>query len=231
MSLKFLYTVVVKKYILRVLSLVLIFTVNSCSIYYEKFYTEPKTYFDKSTINKPYDAIIVPGFPHYKDSITVVVKTRVYWAKFLFDKGFAKNIIFSGSAVYTPYFESEIMAKYAEQIGIPKEHIFIENKAEHSIENLYYSLELAKKLHFEKTALVTEVTQSSFIRSLNNHRFKLKTDYIPIIYDSIINIKEEIKFNQDSLFIENFSSLTLRENKIKRLYGTRGCKVKKLLKR
>lgn len=214
---------------LFILSLIL--TMNSCSIYYDKFYTNPETYYYKTVNNIPYDALIIPGFPHFKDSMSVVVKTRVYWAKFLYDKGYVKNIIFSGSAVYTPFYESIVMAKYAEQIGIPKEHIFIETQAEHSIENLYYSLEIANKNNFKKVALATEVTQSSFIRSLNNHRYKLKTDYIPIIYDSIINIKKEnIKFNQDSLFVKNFNSLVNREGTIKRLYGTRGKKVKQLIK-
>ena len=53
--------------------------------------------------------------------------------------GMAKNVMFSGSAVYTPYYESKIMALYAEAIGIPKERIYIETEAEHSTENIFYS--------------------------------------------------------------------------------------------
>src|SRR5580693_7133064 len=71
-----------------------------------------------------FDLIIVPGAPFENYKWGRVVKGRVYWAKFLFDKGIAKNIMFSGSSVYSPYYESIIMSLYAEVIGIPKENIF-----------------------------------------------------------------------------------------------------------
>jgi hypothetical protein len=65
-------------------------------------------------------------------------------------KGSAKNVMYSGSSVYSPYYEGEVMAMYAAAIGIPKEHIFTETKAEHSTENLYYGYHKSRKLGFKK---------------------------------------------------------------------------------
>jgi hypothetical protein len=40
------------------------------------------------------------------------MKGRVCWSKYMFDKGIAKNVIYSGGAVYSPYCEAEILALY-----------------------------------------------------------------------------------------------------------------------
>lgn len=179
----------------------------------------------------PFDAVIVPGFPHQKDNWSMVVKCRVYWAVYLYNKGIAKNIIFSGSAVYTPYVESEIMALYAEEMGVPREHIFIENKAEHSSENLYYSYVLAKENGFQSVAVASDVIQCGFLKRFKN-KFKLNdVKFIPIVYDDL-ELKEcpDPIINQEEAFVPNFVSLKERESFFERYRGTHGYKIKKLLK-
>ncbi len=211
------------------LSFIVLF--SSCNYYYAKYYTEPNACLRKAKLQKPYDVVIIPGFPYNKDSMTFVIQNRVYWALYLYQKGFAKNFIFSGSAVYTPYVEATIMAMYAQQIGIPAEHIFIETQAEHSTENLYFSYRLAEKKGFKSIALATEVAQSSFIKSNNDHRTKFQLDFIPIVYDSLLTFtKLSPDINQDSAFVKDFVSLPDREGGWKRLKGTRGGKVKKMMK-
>src|SRR5690606_38309843 len=98
-----------------------------------------------SLAHAPFDAIIVPGVPYDGVHWSETMMARVKWSKYLYDKGYAKNIIYSGSAVYTPYVEADIMALYAQSMGIPEEHIFSETRAEHSTENVYYSYRLAKE--------------------------------------------------------------------------------------
>ena len=88
---------------------------------------------------KPFDVIIVPGIPFRDGEWDVIMKSRVLWSKKLYEEGAAKHIIYSGSAVYTPYIESEIMRKYALALGIPDSVIFLEKDAFHGVENLYYS--------------------------------------------------------------------------------------------
>lgn len=217
------------KSLLVALSLTFLF--SSCAHYYKKFYTDPEKYYQSAILQAPFDAIIVPGFPHYKDSMSFVVQNRVTWACYLYKKGIAKNIIFSGSAVYTPYVESKIMAQYAEQMGVPSEHIFIEEQAEHSTENLYYSYVIAQKQGFKTIAVSSDPVQSSFLKSINDHRFQLKVEFIPIIYDSLKTfIKIKPDFNQEIALTNNFVSIVDRQTPLQRLRGTRGKKVKQLLR-
>ena len=114
---------------------------SSCS--FNKKTTEK--YFAKNK-NIQFDMIAIPGVPFNPPNWDSTMKARVYWSKYLFDNGIAKNIMYSGSSVYSPYYEGKIMALYAAAIGIPKENIFTETKAEHSTENLYYVYLKSKKL-------------------------------------------------------------------------------------
>ncbi|HEY4154109.1 MAG TPA: YdcF family protein, partial [Puia sp.] len=123
-----------------------VLTLLSCS-YSSK---ATKKLYQQALDKQPYDAIIVPGVPFEIGQWSRVMKGRIYWSKFLFDRGITRNIIYSGSAVYTPYIEADIMAGYAIALGIPKEHVFRETHAEHSTENVYYSYKLARSLGFKK---------------------------------------------------------------------------------
>src|ERR1700751_3639559 len=83
---------------------IMIGCMNSCMFMGGKPYA-------KAYKKKPYDAVIVTGIPY--DSANgkwdYLMKIRVYWSWLLYKNGIAKNIIYSGSAVYTPYMESRIM--------------------------------------------------------------------------------------------------------------------------
>lgn len=207
------------------------FYLNACAYINRRFYTEPTSYFQKALANAPYDALIVPGFPHIKDSMTTTVQNRVYWAWYLYNQGIVKNVIFSGGSVYTPYYESEIMAMYAIQIGIPAEHVFTEKQAEHSTENLYYSYKMAQSKGFHRIAVGTETPQSSFMYSINNHRFQIPVDFIPIVNDTLKSI-EKVKplINQDSAYVSDFVSIVDRESLYKRFRGTKGRKVDAMMR-
>jgi len=113
---------------------------------------------------KPFDVIIVPGVPFKNGNWDSVMKARVLWSYILYKDGYTKNIIYSGSAVYSPYYEGIIMGLYAEQLGIPKSHIFYETKANHSTENVYYSYLLAQQEGFKSIALASDPFQSSLLR-------------------------------------------------------------------
>ena len=59
-----------------------------------------------------------------------------YWSRDLLEKGVARNVIYSGAAVQTPYVEGELMALYARAIGVPDGVIHTETNVLHSCENL-----------------------------------------------------------------------------------------------
>lgn len=154
------------------------------------------------------------------------MKGRVYWSYILYKNGLTKNVIYSGSAVYTPYIEAQIMSMYGEAIGIPRSNIFTESTAEHSTENLYYSYQLAKKLGFKKIALASDPFQSKLLKKYSR-KFKLNTAMIPMVYDSLDAIaKTDPVIDVEKAFQPNFVSLPDRESFWERFRGTLGKKIK-----
>ncbi|HET6243727.1 MAG: YdcF family protein [Bacteroidetes bacterium] len=204
--------------------------ITGCAKFYSKYYTDPELYYTEALAKAPFDAVIVTGFPYNKGGWNATLKARVYWGIYLYEQGMVKNIIFSGSAVYSPYVESKIMALYAQALGIPENNIFIETKAEHSTENLYYSYKLAQDKGFKTIALATDVPQSSFIKSVNN-KFGLDVQFIPMKYDLLKTIpKIDPEIDEKKAFEQDFVSIIEREKFRTRLQGTRGKKIKKLIK-
>jgi len=177
----------------------------------------------ESASAKTYDVIIVPGVPLENGQWSRTMKARVYWSKYLFDKGIAKNVMYSGSAVYTPYYEAEVMALYAEAIGIPKEHIFSETRAEHSTENLYYGFYKSKKMGFKKIALATDPFQAKQLKSFAKRKLSERVDVIPIVFDTLRAMEPMMtdpKIDQEKAFKPGFESITQRESWWKRFKGT-----------
>jgi len=169
--------------------------------------------------------IVVPGVPLENGKWSEVMMIRICWAKFLYDRGIAKNVMFSGSAVYTPYVEAEVMALYAEAIGIPKEHIFTESKAEHSTENIFYSYRKARKLNFNKVALASDAFQTRMLKRFTCHRVSKDVDLIPMVYDSLrpfIATIPEPKIDPSPAFVKDFVPIGERQSFLRRLKGTIG---------
>lgn len=176
----------------------------------------------KASSSDPYDIIIVPGVPLNNGKWDRTMKGRVYWSKYLFDKGIAKNIMYSGNSVYSPYYEAEVMKLYAIALGIPQEHIYCEKKAEHSTENVYYSFMYARKLGFKRIALASDPFQTRTLRGYtkkvnrNIALIPLVTDTLKVIQPTMIDpdIDYEKARNND------FISIKKRDSFWKRIRGT-----------
>ena len=130
-----------------------------------------KAFTQVSSNNLVFDAIIVPGVPYEDAALDSVMKARVIWAYVLYKNGITRNVIFSGSAVYSPYYEALIMGLYAKQLGIPAKSIYYDTQARHSTENVYYSYLLAKDKGFKKVALATDPFQSRLLTNYTGMRF------------------------------------------------------------
>jgi len=178
-----------------------------------------------TTKETTYDVIIVPGVPFNDDFWTDVLLGRIYWSHYLFENGITKNIIYSGSAVYTPYIESEIMAMYGRQLGIPKSAILTETKAEHSVENVYYSYNLAREMGFKKIALATDPFQSRMVKRPSK-RMNVDIDFIPFSLKMIDTLNMEslknMTIDSQNAYVKDFVSLDERKNFFQRLKGTLG---------
>lgn len=193
---------------------------------YVVYSNDPENYSVRKIESNAYDAIIVPGVPYNDPNMSRILLSRIYWSHYLYSTGQTKNIIFSGSAVYTPYIEAEIMSQYAQKLGVPAENIFIESQAEHSVENVYYSYKIAKKLGFKRVALATDPLQNRMLKRLSK-KLKVEIDYVPFSFDFLDSlIVEEINITPDKAYVENFVAIQERESFFKRLRGTMGKNLK-----
>lgn len=185
----------------------------------------PKKTFNKNIVLQPFDAIIVPGVPYNGTEWDNIMKIRVQWAKMLYDSGYAKNIIFSGGAVYTKYVESKVMAKHAQAMNIPSEHIFVETQAEHSTENVYYSYLIAKEKGFTNIALATDPYQLKRMRRFIR-KDQLPVALLPIVFSQLTQTERlDPKVNCEDTAVEKFVSIKERESLFKRLQGTFGKQI------
>jgi uncharacterized SAM-binding protein YcdF (DUF218 family) len=186
-----------------------------------------KSLLEKAMTEK-YDIIVIPGVPFVNGQWSYTMKERVYWSKYLYDKGIAKNVMYSGSAVYSPYREGEIMALYAEKIGIRKENIYTETLAEHSTENIYYSYKKARKLGFDRMALASDPFQTKMLRRFTRKIVDPKVGLIPVVADTL-KVLESAMTDPDidykKAFVTDFIALPDRENFWKRFKGTRGLDI------
>lgn len=178
--------------------------------------------------SEPYDIIVIPGVPFENPKWDSTMKGRVYWSKYLYDKGIAKNVMYSGSSVYSPYYEGIIMALYAEALGIPKEHIFYEIKAEHSTENIFYSYKKSKQLGFKRIALASDPFQTKMLKRYSRKVLDSSVGLIPMVIDSLnaaYPVKTDPKIDPQSAYNPNFKPIMEREKFWKRFKGTRGKNV------
>jgi len=189
---------------------------------YSNIINDSRKEYSQNIQSVPYDVIIVPGVPFNGERWSNSMKIRVYWSYYLWKQGFVKNIIYSGSAVYTPYIESEIMAAHARSLGIPEHIIFIEKQAEHSTENIYYSEKMANRLGFEKIALATDPFQNNMVNPFRKKHYE-NVDALPVQFHLIDTIEMiDPTIDHESYIQIEFVSLPNREGFFKRFAGTLG---------
>lgn len=137
----------------------------------------------------PFDAVIIPGLPFDTPTPNNLFKARMVWSKSLFDKGLVKNVIYSGSAVHTPYVEGEIMKAIALQMGLPAANVYAEVNAQHTTENVDYGLQLARSLGFQKVAVASDPFQTIFLKH-HIAQHQLPVALLPFALDSFSAFKK-----------------------------------------
>lgn len=169
-----------------------------------------------------YDAVIVPGVPFVEPKWDMTMQMRVLWAVHLYKRGKTKKLIMSGSAVYSPYVEAEIMKLYAMKLGVPEEDIIIEDKAQHSTENIWYGYKLAKSLGFNHVALSTDPFQTRMTYRFGKRRTK-DLKFLPVIFDTLKTIPHVTpEINYSSVKLKEFTPITETQSFWYRFRGTMG---------
>ncbi|HLP51558.1 MAG TPA: YdcF family protein [Chitinophagales bacterium] len=173
--------------------------------------------YNRYVADAPYDVIIVPGLPYDTGKQNILLKVRMLWAKSLYDKGIAKNIIFSGGAVHSCWVEATIMKVIADSMGIPSDHTFAEVKAEHSNENVYYGYKLAQKLGFKKIALATDQFQNLFLLRFIKKKLHGMA-LLPVVVDSfpVYDKMELPHIDATCAYVDGFVPLNQRKSRYER---------------
>jgi vancomycin permeability regulator SanA len=205
------------------ISILLLLVVSSC------YFAGPSSRQRLSRAEKhaPIDVAIIPGLPLKNGGWDTLLKTRILWSVYLYKKGIVKNLIYSGNAVYSPYKEGKAMAIYAEALGVPAEHVFIDSLAEHSTENVYYSHKLAESLGFKTMAIATDPFQCAMLYNFSKKNFSTKFYFLPAIDDSILALSSaNPTVDVSSAFVKDFIPLPERENYQQRIKASRGGRIK-----
>lgn len=206
----------------------ILFGIITCIFFNSCYFVihHPGRYYKKAKSDS-YDAVIIPGFPYDGKNWNKVMKYRLLWAKHLHENKLAKNFIFSGGAVHTPYNEGYIMAMYASKMGIPKENIIIEPYAQHSSENVYFSLKICQEKNFKKIAIATDPFQSFLISNYAQRIRNISIDYL-ILQPRLIRehkYYDEPKINADLAIENNFIPIKERQSYIERKKGSLGLNI------
>lgn len=183
----------------------------------------PRKAFDRVAGIKPFDVVIIPGIPFNGKSWDSVMKSRVLWSYILYRNGYTRNIIYSGSAVYTPYYEARIMGMYGQALGIPAKNIFYDTMAKHSTENVYYSYLIAKKKGFKSIALATDPFQSFMLRGFTRKRFGTPIYHLPFMVDSLAayNSANPV-IDPRPAYVAEWASIKEKQDIVTRMRGTLG---------
>ena len=137
-----------------------------------------------------------------------------------------KNIIVSGSAVHTPYVESKVYALYLIELGINPDHIIIEDRAEHSLENVFYSMEIAKAHGFERVAVVSDKAHSFMMKYLaKKFDHEIDADFIPAKWRYVIRKywnKFDLNIDYSKAYQKGFVPMAVKKTETQRKVGTSG---------
>lgn len=169
-----------------------------------------------------YDAAIVPGVPFVAPSWDMTMQMRVIWGVHLYKRGLVKKLIMSGSSVYSPYVEANIMKLYAISLGVPAEDVLLETRAEHSTENLWYGYKLARAQGYQSIALATDPFQTRMVYRFGKRRLK-DLQYLPVLFDTLRTIERvDPVIGYEAYRIDSFKPITETQSFWYRFRGTMG---------
>jgi uncharacterized SAM-binding protein YcdF (DUF218 family) len=108
-----------------------------------------------------FDAIIVLGHPADSDgNPTPLQQATVTEAVREYMRGTASRIIFTGGAAHNQFVEAEVMARVAESEGIPASAIFVEPKAQDTIQNACYSERIMRERRWASAEIIAPSFQA-----------------------------------------------------------------------
>jgi uncharacterized SAM-binding protein YcdF (DUF218 family) len=108
------------------------------------------------------------------------------------------------------------------QLGVAEQDVIVEDKAQHSTENIWYGYKLANSLGLEHIALATDPFQTRMTYRLGKRRLK-KLQYLPVLFDTLKTLPHDMPtINYQAYKIEPFVPITETQSFWYRWRGTLG---------
>jgi uncharacterized SAM-binding protein YcdF (DUF218 family) len=112
-----------------------------------------------NTARDHFDAILVLGSPSDPDgNPTPIELSRVTEGVREYERGIAPRLIFSGGPAHNRFVEAEVMAGAAAARGIPPSAIFVETRAEDTIQNVCYSERVMKSHGWHSAEVISSAS-------------------------------------------------------------------------
>ena len=121
---------------------------------------------------------------------------RARFAADLYKKGFASKVIFSSGYTYK-YNDAENMKVFAVSMGVPKEDIMLELKANNAYENVLYSSQIVRSSGLSSIILISAPYNMKRVSLVYNKIAKdIKVDYVPVANNQFYNSEGKVKLEQ-----------------------------------
>ena len=112
------------------------------------------------------------------------------------------------------------------ELGINPDHIIIEERAEHSLENVFYSMEIAREHGFQKVGIASDKAQSFMIKYLaKKFNHEIAADIIPAKWRFVIRKywnKFNLKIDKEKAYQSGFVHISMKKTDTQRGLGTSG---------
>ena len=110
-----------------------------------------------NTSRTRFDAIIVLGTPADSDGNPSPIQlARVTEAVHEYERGVAPRLILTGGAAHNQFVEADVMARTAHAQGIPQSALFVEPRAQDTIQNACYSQQIMDAHGWHSAEVVSE---------------------------------------------------------------------------
>jgi uncharacterized SAM-binding protein YcdF (DUF218 family) len=148
-----------------------------------------------NTQETTFDAIIVLGYPPNADgSPSPIQRERVLEGVREYRANVAPRLIMTGGAAHTSYVEAAVMARFAEQQGVPESAVTIEPQAHNTIQNAYYSVRIMQAHSWHSAEVVSSpshLPRASLIFSHFPIRYRTQASKPGgILYESVVHLRE-----------------------------------------
>jgi uncharacterized SAM-binding protein YcdF (DUF218 family) len=138
----------VKRVVVALIALLFLFVAGIAAIYL----TIPQ----KNTSLTHFDAIVVLGYPANADGTpSPEQRERTLEAVREYRAGTAPRIIMTGGPAHNHYVEAHVMADLAAGHGVPRDALIEEGRAQNTIQNAYYSVEIMRSHGWRSAEVVS----------------------------------------------------------------------------